>query len=99
MQRTTIRLDEHLMAQAKEQAARERRSLTSLIEEALRSILNSHRSRTEGASKKRVRLPVSKMKGGFAPRIKDWADVKRVLEEEEIEKYQRAMRRDAVTRR
>ena len=41
--RTTIRLDEHLLAEAKELAARTNRTLTSVIEEALRELLGRQR--------------------------------------------------------
>lgn len=37
--RTTIRLDERLLRQAKELAARERRTLTAVIDDALRQLL------------------------------------------------------------
>lgn len=37
--RTTIRLDERLLQQAKELAARERRTLTAVIDDALRQLL------------------------------------------------------------
>jgi len=41
MTRTTIRMDEHLLGQAKQLAARTGRTLTSIIEEALRDKLNA----------------------------------------------------------
>ena len=53
--RTTVRLDEHLLAQAKETAARTGRTLTQLIEDALRESLgrrSGSKPRTE-----RVTLP------------------------------------------
>ena len=37
--RTTIRIDEHLLKEAKQMAARNRKSLTSIIEDALRESL------------------------------------------------------------
>jgi hypothetical protein len=44
--RTTIRLDDELLAEAKELAARTRRSLNSVIEDALRESLARRRSKT-----------------------------------------------------
>ena len=43
--RTTIRLDDELLAEAKELAARTRRSLNSVIEDALRESLARRRSK------------------------------------------------------
>ncbi len=97
MHRTTIRLNEHLLVQVKAYAVERRTSLTAVIEEALRVHLADATAATQ--PKRRVRLPVSKQKGGFAPGIKSWDDVKRVLEEQEIEKFQRVTREDAARRR
>jgi hypothetical protein len=52
--RTTIRLDESLLREAKRAAADAGRTLTSLIEDALREILSRRR---KGPPQKRVRLP------------------------------------------
>jgi hypothetical protein len=41
--RTTIRLDDHLLSEAKQLAARTNRTLTSVIEEALRELLGRRR--------------------------------------------------------
>ncbi len=60
--RTTVRLDEHLLRQAK-RAARERgETLTSLIEQGLRLVLAG--SRQQAARRARVILPLSKVGGG-----------------------------------
>ena len=70
MQRTTIRLDEHLLVEAKEYASRHRRTLTSVIEDALRALLaHSRRTPAEPATTGRLRLPVSKQKGGLMPGV------------------------------
>jgi hypothetical protein len=53
--RTTVRIDDALLAEAKAYAARHNRSLTSVLEDALRELLNRHRDRTERAP---VRLDV-----------------------------------------
>ena len=51
--RTTVRLDEHLLAQAKQVAAASGKTLTAVLEEALRESL-ARRSRV--APRRRVRL-------------------------------------------
>ena len=58
--RTTIRLRDELLMRAKQKAARDGRSLTSLIEEGLLSVL----AKSEGANARRKRLPVSNKRGG-----------------------------------
>lgn len=59
--RTTIRLDDRLLAEAKAFAARTGRTLTSVIEDALRRLMAPEK----GAQRSRVRLPVSSQKGGL----------------------------------
>jgi hypothetical protein len=53
--RTTIRLDDHLLAQAKRLAAERHKTLTSLIEDALRQVLAQ---RKLAKTRRRIRLPV-----------------------------------------
>ena len=53
--RTTISIDDELLAQANEIAPRSDQSLSSIIEEALRESLAR---RTQGGARDRVRLPV-----------------------------------------
>lgn len=96
MERTTIRLDEHLLLQVKAHAVAQRKSFTAVVTEALRAHLATQQERPV---RRRIRLPVSKQKGGYAPGIKNWDDVKRVLEEEEIENFRRIAREDAAYRR
>ncbi len=64
--RTTVRLDEGLLEQARREAARRGVTLTALIEQGLRMALRRPRpsSRSE-----RVRLPVSRATGGVLPGI------------------------------
>lgn len=64
--RTTVRLDEGLLEQARREAARRGVTLTSLIEQGLRMALRRQRlpSRAE-----RVQLPVSRATGGVLPGI------------------------------
>ncbi len=52
--RTTIRLDDELLTEAKQQAARTNRTLTALIEDALRETLSRAKSTERGG---RVDLP------------------------------------------
>ena len=63
--RTTIRLRDDLLRRAKKRAAEEGRTLTSLIEEGLNLLLSVPRK----TGKPRVKLPVSKAKGGVQPGV------------------------------
>ena len=65
-ERTTVRLPEDLIERAKRKAAAEGRSLTALIEEGLRRVLNERRP---GEAAGRVSLPVSSAGGGLMPGI------------------------------
>jgi len=65
-ERTTVRLPEELITRAKRKAAAEGRSLTALIEEGLRRLLNE---RPASARAGRVSLPVSSAVGGLMPGI------------------------------
>jgi hypothetical protein len=58
--RTTVRLDERLLAQAKKLAAESGRTLTSVLEDALRETLARRRA---GAKTKPVRLKTVKGNG------------------------------------
>ena len=55
--RTTISIDEHLLNQAREHAARHRRSLSAFIEDALREVMARRKSASGG---RRVKLPIVK---------------------------------------
>jgi hypothetical protein len=64
--RTTVRLDEGLLEQARREAARRGITLTALIEQGLRMALR----RPRGSSRlQRVQLPVSRAVGGVLPGI------------------------------
>ncbi|HEX5759829.1 MAG TPA: type II toxin-antitoxin system VapB family antitoxin [Thermoanaerobaculia bacterium] len=63
--RTTVRLDEALLREAKQVAANSGRSLTAVIEEALRESLGR---RKDGTSRRRVKLPTSGS-GGLRPGV------------------------------
>jgi hypothetical protein len=66
MQRTTVRLPDDLIRRAKRKAAVEGRSLTALIEEGLRRVLNE---RPAGTKAKHTLPPVSTASGGLMPAI------------------------------
>ena len=63
--RTTVRIKDDLLQQAKKRAADEGRTLTSLIEDSLALIL----AKPKSSRRKRVELPVSKASGGVLPGI------------------------------
>jgi hypothetical protein len=65
--RTTVRLDDALLEQAKREASRRRATLTALIEQGLRLVLAQ--SRTAREPRRRVVLPVSRAAGGVLPGI------------------------------
>src|SRR5262245_7865578 len=64
-ERTTVRLPKDLLARAKRKAAAEGRTLTSLIEDGLRLVVESRKA----WEAKRVLPPVSKASGGPMPGI------------------------------
>ena len=79
--RTTFRLDEELLAEAKAQAARQHRSLNSVMEEALRRWLAVAQ---ELATRTPVELTTSGTPGGPHP---SWAEIKEILQQEDIEHF------------
>ena len=64
--RTTVRLDEELLAEAKRLAISRGSTLTSVIEDALREAVQRARSSTAAA---RPELPVSREDGGLQPGV------------------------------
>jgi len=64
--RTTVRLDDGLLEQAKAEARRKHRTLTSLIEEGLRLVLSGN---AVSPRRKKVVLPVSRARGGVLPGV------------------------------
>jgi hypothetical protein len=64
--RTTIRLDDALLEQAKQEAARRCQPLTALIEQGLRLVLREAHARRR---RKRISIPVSKSRGGTLPGV------------------------------
>ena len=73
--RTTVRLDEQLLSQAKQLAARTRKTLTSVIEDALRLKLALSRKRPTAS---RVKFPTYGA-GGVLPGV-DLDDTAALLE-------------------
>ena len=64
--RTTVRLDDALLEQAKREAARRQETLTALLERGLRLALAQSRTRQKP---RRVVLPVSSARGGVLPGV------------------------------
>ena len=79
MRRTTVRIDEALLNEAKAYAAQNGRSLTSVMEDALRQLLNRS---TEAADRPRVELPVS---GEASGPMLTWAELKELMEDDFVE--------------
>ncbi len=78
MHRTTFRIDEEILAEAKALAARQHRSLNSVMEEALRRMI---RTTEEIQERPRVTLPESGTPGG--PHLTP-DQIKEILLEQEI---------------
>lgn len=75
-----MRIDETLLNEAKAYAAKNGRSLTSVMEDALRQLINRS---TEVAERPRVELPLSGSDSG--PTLA-WAEVKELLGQDDIQK-------------
>jgi hypothetical protein len=88
IERTTVRLPEDLLNQARRKAAAEGRTLTSLIEDGLRAILNDS---AKPAKRKRIAPRISKATGGLMPGI-DFNTPSTLQEDEDLE-YVRRMQR------
>jgi hypothetical protein len=67
---TTLRFDKDLMRRIKAEAAQHGMSLTRYIEVALRERLRRRRRSGRERSRK-IKLPVSRARGGLAPGIRD----------------------------
>ena len=88
--RTTFRLDEELLAEAKAQAARQHRSLNSVMEEALRRWLAVAQ---ELATRPPVELPTWGTPGA-GPHLTP-ADIKEILAQQDIEHFLEVSAHDA----
>lgn len=87
--RTTFRIDEDILAEAKAAAARQHRSLNSVMEEALRRWLAVAQ---ELATRPPVELPTWGTPGDRHP---TWEEIQEILEQEDIERYGRGTGDDA----
>jgi len=74
--RTTIRINDDLLRRAKSRAAKESRTLTSLIEDALALIV----AEPKAPRRPRLKLPVSHASGGVLPGV----DLNRSTDLEEV---------------
>ena len=84
-ERTTVRLPDDLIRRARTKALEEGRSLTALIEEGLRRVLNE---RPQGSSARQVSLPVSSARGGLMPGI-DLNDTAALQEMDDLDAIRR----------
>lgn len=84
-ERTTVRLPEDLLSRAKRKAASEGRTLTSLIEDGLRSILTAKQKHTKA---RRVLPRVSKATGGPMPGV-ELTDLSKIQEIDDLEYIRR----------
>jgi hypothetical protein len=80
-ERTTVRLPDDLLRRAKRKAANEGSSLTALIEEGLRRVLDD---RSKTAQARRKLPPVSTATGGLMPGI-DISDSAALQEMDDLE--------------
>ncbi len=60
--RTTIRLDDKLLAEAKQLAAQTRRTLTAVIEDALREVLARRKKRPKGERMQLIRVNLGQLR-------------------------------------
>jgi hypothetical protein len=81
MHRTTFRIDEEILAEAKALAARQHRSLNSVMEEALRRMITAAE---EHQSRPRVKLPTFGTPDG--PHLTP-DQIKEILLQQEIEHF------------
>lgn len=80
-ERTTVRLPDELIRRAKLKASAEGRTLTALIEEGLRRVVNE---RPAGPKQHRVLPPVSAATGGLMPGV-NLDDLSAIQDVEDLE--------------
>ncbi|MBV9379762.1 MAG: hypothetical protein JOY82_09005 [Streptosporangiaceae bacterium] len=90
MHRTTVRIDDEILAEAKALAARQRRSLNSVMEEALRRMLAATQ---ETENRPPVELTTSGPTSGGRHLTPE--QIKEILEQEDIEHFLEVMADDA----
>jgi hypothetical protein len=93
MHRTTFRIDEEILAEAKALAARQHRTLNSVMEEALRRMITTAR---ELEGRPRVTLVTSGTPGGKPLIDTSPAGLKKLLDDEDVERYGGVSRDDAA---
>jgi hypothetical protein len=81
--RTTVRLDNRLLEQAKREAAGRGETLTSLMEQGLRLVMAKQ---PPSRKRRRVALPVSRARGGTLPGVdlNDSAQLYDIMEDRRI---------------
>jgi hypothetical protein len=79
--RTTVRIDDELLAELKALAARQHRTLNSVMEEAFRRMLTAAR---EQEQRTRVELPTWGTPGD--PHL-TWDQIKDIIDQEDVEHY------------
>jgi len=88
LMRTTFRLDDQLLREAKRVAAESSRTLTAVVEDALREMLAR---RKQSAKQPRTTLPTFDL-GGLMPGVDldDSAGLRDIMDAEDMEKYRAA---------
>jgi plasmid stability protein len=81
--RTTVRIDDELLAELKALAARQHRTLNSVMEEAFRRMITAA---NEQEQRPRVELPTSGRPGDPHP---TWEEIQEILLQEDIERLGR----------
>lgn len=87
--RTTVDIDDALLAAAKSFAVKQHRSVRSLIEEGLQRVLQPGGRKVEGGE---VDLPVSRAQAKATGKIDVSASLRALIEAEDIERYGHAGR-------
>lgn len=77
---TTLRFDEELMRRIKAEAAQRGMTLTRYIEVALRERLRCRR-RSGSARSRKIKLPVSRARGGLAFGIRDIKEARAITDD------------------
>jgi hypothetical protein len=77
---TTLRFDEKLMRRIKAEAAQSGMTLTCYIELALRERLR-RRQRPGSPRSRKIKLPVSRARGGLASGIRDLKEARAIIDD------------------
>jgi plasmid stability protein len=87
--RTTVRIDDELLAELKALAARQHRTLNSVMEEAFRRMITAAK---EQEQRPRTELVTSGRPGDPHP---TWEEIQEILVQDDIERYRRDEADDA----